>query len=184
MNILVIIHNNFNETELVSTIAVLSKTNKCYFTYYNPDYKMITGSNNLVKIETINEISIDDYDAVFIPGGPGAQLLRHDSTSLSIIKKFKNKKIWAICDAPNVLYEHKIISDTQNYSSFPSIGENKSFDSCGKNRNDDYVSIDNSIFELITGKCAGASVDFGLKILEMNFDKETFEKIRYNFLTK
>ncbi|TNK95900.1 glutamine amidotransferase, partial [Mycoplasmopsis pullorum] len=76
MNILVILHNNFNETELVSTIAVLSKTNKCYFTYYNPDYKMITGSNNLVKIETINEISIDDYDAVFIPGGPGAQLLR------------------------------------------------------------------------------------------------------------
>ncbi|MCU9936789.1 DJ-1/PfpI family protein [Mycoplasmopsis cynos] len=123
MNLLVIVEDNFKDVELVTPLTIFQTSQKFNkIDFYNPSLKIAKGVNGLAKIENIhNEININDYDMVFIPGGPGSQDLRKNLKSINIIKQLyekMNKKLVAICDAPNVLSEHKIIQN-EKFSSYP-----------------------------------------------------------------
>jgi len=64
---------------------------------------------NKVKVDkTVEEVSADDYDALFIPGGVGnADQLRGDENAVNLVREFatSGKPIAAICHAPWVLVE-------------------------------------------------------------------------------
>ncbi|WP_406615256.1 DJ-1/PfpI family protein [Mycoplasmopsis hyopharyngis] len=174
MNLLVLVHPHFNDIELVNTIACLKKANMLTkLTYYNPNHIQATGQYEIVTINLENEVDFSKYDALFIPGGKGAQELRKDQKSLAVIDKFiiDKKDIFAICDAPNVLYENGYL-DNFNYSSFPIPEiENKTV---GK-RNEDFVTCDG---KFITAKCAAAGLELGLTIVKEKVGEEKYLEVK------
>ncbi|WP_027120446.1 DJ-1/PfpI family protein [Mycoplasmopsis lipofaciens] len=172
MKILVLVHNNFNDIELTTTISCLQKTEKITkITYFNPKYKEAKGQYNIVELKLENDFNINEYDAIFIPGGKGAKELRNDKNSLTIINQFvkQNKFVLAICDAPNVLFENSIIKN-ENYSSFPIYNLK-----CGLNRNNNMVSVDS---KFITAKCAASAMEFGLEIVKIFFGENDYNKVK------
>lgn len=164
MNLLVLIHNKFNDIEYTTTLSIINSAklfNK--IVHYNKDAIIAEGQSFVSKVQTQNqELNLDDFDAIFIPGGAGAKELRSDKKALSIIKHFKdnNKYIFAICYAPNVLYENNIFNDETIYSSYP-LRNNFKF---GKNRNENIV---NTFQKIVTGRSPEAALYFGIEIVRL-----------------
>ncbi|UUD34931.1 DJ-1/PfpI family protein [Mycoplasmopsis caviae] len=173
MKLLVLTHPMFNDIELTTVIACLKRSSKVdKITFYNHKYKSASGQFGLCTLELENKVNLDEYDAIFIPGGKGAQELRKDPKSIEVIEYFikNNKKVCAICDAPNVLFENKLISNQVKYSSFPieSIVS-------GDGRNEQMVTVDKNI---ISGRCAASSMEFGLSLVKEFFGNKTYEAVR------
>ncbi|MBZ4195523.1 DJ-1/PfpI family protein [Mycoplasma tauri] len=175
MKLLVLVHNRFNDTELASVLSTFEKSGEFdEFTFYNPNYIKAQGQHGIINLSLENDFDFKSFDAIFIPGGAGAKELRNDKISLELIKKFKNdnKYIFAICDAPNVLYENGIIDDNMPYSSFPieSIDSNS-----GKLRNEELATCHEKIF---TGKSAASSITFALLIIKKLFGDYKYETLK------
>ncbi|MGL5617913.1 MAG: DJ-1/PfpI family protein [Metamycoplasmataceae bacterium] len=175
MKIITLILDGYQDIELTGVIGVLYKSGEIDVTYYNPDGNTnVFGTFNIGSIETISTYNVNDYDAIFIPGGRAALELRKNEKALSIVKDFVNndKYIIAICDAPNALYETKIITN-KKYASYP-IDEIDSKSSPLRQKND-HVMVDG---KYITGRGPGASIELGLKALEIMLSKEKSRKVR------
>jgi len=66
----------------------------------------------VVKIEkTVRDISADDFDALFIPGGYSPDKLRVDPGAVRFAKEFftKNKPVFAICHAAQLLITAQVL---------------------------------------------------------------------------
>ncbi|WP_338822859.1 DJ-1/PfpI family protein [Mycoplasmopsis felifaucium] len=172
MNLLVLVHSEFNDMELVDVLSVLNRTKDVNITFYNPESKEATGQHGIVSLKLVNKFKLNNFDAIFIPGGKGANFLRKDEKALNVIREFKenNKYIFAICDAPNVLYENDIITSENTYVSYPI--ENLL---AGKNRRVAYACADKKI---ITGKCPAAALTLGLLIIKVVFGDKLYEQIK------
>lgn len=166
MNLLVIVEEGFEDTELTGTLDLFHRANNLFnkTTFYNPLGIEAIGAHKIVKLQTTSNINVDEYDVLFIPGGPAAKSIRKNQIFLNLIAKFKNqnKLIIAICDAPNVLYENKFIDSKTKFSSFPINDSVKEI----SNRSKELVSISPDK-KLITGKCAAAVFDFALAVIEV-----------------
>ena len=174
MKLLVVVIEKFQEIELYGFLGSLKRSQKVEkITYWNPDgQNEVIGVNQIGSIKTeISNIDVNEYDAIFVPGGAACIALRTNKKAINLINKFveNDKWIFAICDGPNALYDNKIFID-KNYSSYPI--KNISLVS-GKNRNKNYVSVDG---KYITGKCPSASIDLGLKVIEILYGKELAQK--------
>ncbi|WP_373435009.1 DJ-1/PfpI family protein [Metamycoplasma equirhinis] len=178
MKLLILVHNNFNDIELGTAYYIFNTFGDFEkITIFNPNKNLTEalGQGNVLNLKIEHNVNLNEYDAIFIPGGSGAKILREDNVSLNIIRRFKdnNKYIFAICDAPNVLYENQIIDDQINYSSYP-LGENMQK---GKLRNENNVTVHDKI---ITGRCPAATFDFAISILYKLFDNKkvnNYEKL-------
>ncbi|WP_406617232.1 DJ-1/PfpI family protein [Mycoplasmopsis adleri] len=175
MKLLVLVHENFNDMELTTVLSVLNKSKEFEtVVYFNPNLKIATGQHGVVTLNLVNDVNYDDFDAIFIPGGQGAKLLRNDPTSIEIIKRFKekNKYIFAICDAPNVLYENGIIDNQIVYSSYPIPNIEHS---SGALRSKAFACVQGKMF---TGKCPAAALTLGLAIIKILFGEAKFEVVK------
>ncbi|VEU59543.1 DJ-1/PfpI family protein [Mesomycoplasma neurolyticum] len=163
---LVLIHDKFQDYELIAVLSTVIKAK----TFENIDFynfkntKVFTGQFNLVNIKNTifgSDLNIDDYEAVFIPGGQGAQLLRQDKKAFEIVEKFiKNDKwVFAICDAPNALFENNVFSSETKYTAYPIKDHIK-----GKNYVPENVVVDNKI---VTARSPITAIELGLKIVEI-----------------
>ncbi|MBU5467441.1 type 1 glutamine amidotransferase [Virgibacillus sp. MSJ-26] len=70
--------------------------------------KEVTGKNKeaTVKIDKgIDDVNVDDFDALFIPGGFSPDMLRADDRFVKFAKKFMDddKPVFAICHGPQLL---------------------------------------------------------------------------------
>lgn len=93
----------------------------------------------------IADASVDDYDALVIPGGQiNPDLLRVDADVLALVRKFADsgKIIAAVCHAPWVLIEAGIVKDREmtSYHSIKTDVEN-----AGANWVDKSVAVSNGI---------------------------------------
>jgi protease I len=61
--------------------------------------------------KSFNEISIDDFDAVFVPGGYSPDKLRVNEVAVRFIKDFVNsgKPVFSICHAPQLLITAQVL---------------------------------------------------------------------------
>lgn len=176
MKLLVLLHDKFNDVEFVSVLSCLIRTGKLEkITYYNPVLKHVKGQYGLVEKDLTNEFNYDDYEVIFIPGGASAKELRKDQKSLELIRRFSddNKYLFSICDAPNVLYENKIIKEDEPYSSYPFDGM-----TCSAKRSDALVTKTND--KTLTGKSAAAGIELGLQIVKVLFGEETYQTTKFN----
>ncbi|VEU76272.1 DJ-1/PfpI family protein [Mycoplasmopsis columboralis] len=175
MKVLVILENKFNDVELVTPLSCLRRADESVeIDYFNPELTSVSSQYGVITIHNVkNSVNINDYDLLFVPGGPGAQSLRTDEVSLEMIKKFPNK-IAAICDAPNTLREHDIIDETIQYSAYPSSWA-KEFRS--NNYQQSYVTNLLSTNKLITARCADAAMQLGYELVNHFYGAEGLEKV-------
>ncbi|MGL4343013.1 MAG: DJ-1/PfpI family protein [Metamycoplasmataceae bacterium] len=184
MKILTLVLPNYQDIELNSFIGSLNMSEKLELVdYYNPDQlDNIFGSNKIGSIKmTKNKINVEDYDALYIPGGAMAIELRKNQKALDVVREFikKNKYVVAHCDSPNALYDSGIFVD-KKYISYP-ITNDKSYFSPKRLTDDSLVCVDE---KYISGRGPWASLELGLKTIEILISKEMSEITRNRLFGK
>ena len=112
---------------------------------------------------TIDDVNMDDYDAVVFVGGLGSSVYFDNARAHEIAKSFfeKNKVTAAICIAPNTLAQAGVL-EGKRVTSYPSVKgdiEAKSGEYTGSD-----VEADGNV---ITASGPPAAREFGKKIVEM-----------------
>jgi 4-methyl-5(b-hydroxyethyl)-thiazole monophosphate biosynthesis len=112
-----------------------------------------------------------DFDLLFIPGGPGVKALRADGRAAQLGKDFaaKDKVVSAICAAPTVLKDAGLLEGKHFTAHFsvreelpPGLVEDERVVRDGK---------------LITSRGAGTAVEFGLALVETLFGAEKSKEV-------
>ncbi len=172
MKILAIITDGFEELEAVGTIALLRRA-KLDVTIACIDKTSCTGrySMTLKGLVDWRDINIEDYDMLFLPGGPEYIEEENNPTFLSVVKSFfsHDKYIAAICAAPTIL-GHLGLLKGKKYTCFTSMNED-----FGGTYIDQYVVRDG---KLITGRSCAASIDLALLIIETLLGEDALNNIK------
>lgn len=157
MKILCIINNGFEESETICPIDILKRAGHSITVSSNT--KKTIGAHNIIfdELELLKDIDTSNYDLLLLPGGPHYKENLKDKLYLDTILKFKDKAIAAICASPTILGYLGLLK-MKKYTCFPPMNE----DFLGTFTNE-AATIDGNI---ITGRSAGASLEFGYKILE------------------
>jgi len=180
MKIALIVKDGFEELEALGIVDMARRLNiQCDIFGFDKEY--MTGSNN-IQIKTdfdFNQID-ESYDALVLPGGPGAIALRDDDKVIALIRKYNenNKVIAAICAAPIVLEKAGVIKG-KIVTCYPGI-ENELISAIYKEA---IVMVDGNI---VTGKGPAATFAFAFAVLEtLGVDtKDLRESTQYSYLIK
>lgn len=181
--VLVFISNGTEEVEVLSVVDVLRRgnveVNLCSATGEN----LITSSHN-VKILTdsiIEDINVDEYDCVVIPGGiPGASNLRDNEKVIDTIKKFnvENKICAAMCAGPIALAKADVVNG-KKATSFPADPFSNPLKEMGALYSQNIVETDSNI---ITARGPATAIYFGLSILENLTSKDKRDEVAKGLL--
>ncbi|MFL5908456.1 MAG: type 1 glutamine amidotransferase domain-containing protein [Solirubrobacterales bacterium] len=134
-----------------------------------PDAGQIQAFNHLDKADTfdvdrtVSEVSVDEYDALAIPGGvANPDNLRTDKDAVRLVREFfaGGKPVGAICHAPWMLVEADVV-DGRKLTSFPSIQTDVR--NAGGNWVDEEVVVDSG---LVTSRKPDDLPAFNAKIIE------------------
>ncbi len=150
-NIAILVADGFEDTELIGAID--------YWTREKIDFELISIQNKtevkgsyFAKIDTkpLDEINLDHFENLFIPGGKAVSLFKVFNKTNNIITDFynQNKGVFAICAAPSLLYDAGILND-KKFTSWPGLNI---IESTGA-----IFEVDNNI---ITGRDYLATMDF------------------------
>ncbi len=123
----------------------------------------LAGTTNFEKLA-------EDFDALFIPGGPGVWPLLEDGNAEKIAAEFakKGKFIAAICAAPLILNAAKLLENKRISAHFCTWSELPSANLCPA------VVRDGN---LLTGRGPGAAFAFGIAFVEALNGNAVAEKI-------
>jgi 4-methyl-5(b-hydroxyethyl)-thiazole monophosphate biosynthesis len=166
MKILVLVGDYFEDTELISPVDVWKRHDEIVEVVSMMGRKNVT-SKCLFPIETnltFEEIEnkLDQFDMLFIPGGPGSfKILAFDERLNTTIKYFveHNKVVTAICAAPMLIGRLGYFSN-RNYTVYPGF-ENQIL---GGTYHREKGVVEDGNF--ITGKSMYYSIEFALKVIE------------------
>lgn len=117
-----------------------------------------------IKVDKkLEEIDLESYDLVFLPGGPGTSNYYNFPEFLNTIKiMYEAKKyVTSICAAPSVFAKLNILKN-RNAISFPTFQH--FLIEGGATLVDQNVVVSDNV---ITGRAAFAAIDFGLKLVEV-----------------
>lgn len=175
--VLVFLADGFEEIEGLTIVDYLRRVDISLDTVSIKDDLYVKAAHDVIikADKSIDDINLDDYTALYIPGGTkGAERLRDDKRVIDIVKKFDQDKkiIAAICAGPIVLERAGIVSD-KKVVSHPSVEED--LKNIGKYEKDELVVRDSNI---LTSRGAGASIYLALKLIEKISGKDTKEKLK------
>jgi protein deglycase len=178
MKVLVPLAPGFEEIEAITIIDVLRRAEIDITTLFlekNP----VPGSHDISILgdADIDEINPEDYNFIILPGGmPGSINLNNDKRVINLIQNIYDREgyIAAICAAPLVFGEAGLLKE-KNATCYPGFEERLLG---AKYLNEPVVVHDN----IITGKGAGCSLDFALKIVEIISGKEKALTLRKNMM--
>ncbi|GAA0712303.1 DJ-1/PfpI family protein [Paraclostridium ghonii] len=177
--ILVLLATGFEEIEALSVVNVLRRANvSCDMGTLDSDY--VKGTHNIeIKSDVnINNIDIDEYDGVVLPGGlPGAYNLRDSKKVREIVQKLNNDKkiIGAICAAPEALESFDILNG-KKCTSYPGFIQEKN--------NVEYIENEMVVEDenIITSRGPATAIEFALEILrKLGYEKE-YKEIKEGML--
>lgn len=178
---LIFLANGSEETEAITVVDLLRRAN--ITVKIAGDNELVTCSRGVkiipdILIEQVDEI--DEYDVVILPGGnSGVSHLAENIYVQNILKKYFNKRILiaAICAAPSILIENKIINKKTHFTGFPSLkDEFPNF-----NYIDEIVVYDTER-NILTSQALGTSIPFALAIIELIIDKITANRIKMEII--
>lgn len=172
---LILLANGFEDCEALITIDLLRRAKiNLDLVSLTSDKTVLTSSNIYMNAEYhINDITIDDYDFLIIPGGKAVFNYHLESeTTKSIVEHFMNKKalVACICAAPMILGRNGYLKGLP-FTCFPTCEENH-FGGIYL-PNEEVVVVDN----IITSKAMGTTFAFGYEIIKYLTDQETADKI-------
>ena len=172
MKLLTIIEQGYEELECVGACALLLR-GEVEIDIYTVDNTEATGrfGITLSHLHDMKDADLTGYDGILIPGGPHYKKIEANTRVREMVDYFlKNEKVVAaICAAPTVLGRWGYLKG-KKYTCFTSMN-----DDFGGTYIDEYAVTDGN---LITGRSAAATIDFGFAILEKLCGKEHADKIK------
>lgn len=160
--VIVFLANGFEETEAIAPIDILRRANIDVLTA-GIGGKHITSSHGItVECDIMaDKIPFEQLEMVFLPGGKeGTNNLEASKDVQNCLDYATKHNLWiaAICAAPSIL-GHKGLLNGKNATCYPGF----------ERQLENAIISDLSVVwdgKVITGKGAGISIDFGLKLLE------------------
>ncbi|KON33412.1 hypothetical protein AC477_01600 [miscellaneous Crenarchaeota group-1 archaeon SG8-32-1] len=176
VKVLVFLATGFEEIETVTIVDVLRRAG-LEVVLTGLSNKVVEGAHSMkiVRDRSIDDVKIDDFDAVIVPGGnPGYKNLRKDSRVIELIKMaFESKKmIAAICAAPAVLSDAGVLNG-KFCTIYPGM-ENELENGRGISKQD-IVVVDGN---LITSQGPATALPFALIIVEKLAGKQIAESVK------
>lgn len=171
---LILLADFFEDSEAIITIDLLRRAKIDVDLVSIKDTKELTTQSNIKVLAdmTIDEIVLDDYEFMILPGGKAVFNTHLESEiTKGCIYHFvlENKLVAAICAAPSVLGVMGLLQG-KNYVCFPGC-ENIEF---GGNLKTDECVTDGNI---ITAKAAGSTFMFAHAIIKYLKSKELADQI-------
>ncbi len=164
----------FEETEAVAPVDLLRRAGAGVKTV-GIGGQHITGVNGIEVTADIadTQISVDDMEMVVLPGGvPGTNNLENSPIVRASIQYCvqNGKKVAAICAAPSILGHMGLLS---GHSAVCYPGYEKELS--GAKIASEPVCVSGNF---ITARGAGVAIPFGLKLVEVLFDKQKANEIK------
>lgn len=157
--ILCLLTTGFEELEAVGTIALLRRAN-IQVDIVSLQSPTTAGRFDIAITNTkqLTDIQKEDYDGIFIPGGPHVKEMEASKDVQDLLNHFISAKklVATICAAPTIL-GHMGHLKGKNYTCFTAMNE----DFQGSYQNQ-YVAIDDNF---ITGRSVCATIDFGFALI-------------------
>lgn len=126
----------------------------------------------IVADKSIDSCLNETYDLIVLPGGmPGAEHLRDSAELTALLKRqhAENRYLAAICASPVVVLQHHGLLDGLRATCHPALfGELK-------NGVNERVVVDKNC---ITSQGPGTAIEFGLKLVEILFNKDRAAKLK------
>lgn len=160
------------ELEAVTLIDLLRRANITVITASLTEQRQIKASRGvqLVADVMLEDIMLDDFDMIVLPGGqPGTDHLNDDPRIHAILKRLvqADKAIAAICAAPLVLASAGLL-EGKSATCYPGVLTKNDWSNISVK--EDAVVIDGNV---LTSKGPGTAIDFALAIIEYLVDKPT-----------
>lgn len=182
MNILVLITNGSEDSELVGTTSLLKRAGiETTLLAFNSE-SYVTCSHGIkiipnMNINNANTANLYRYDGLFLPGGgAGSKELRENEKALDIVRHYAKEKkpIFAICGAPSILGAAGVMRGRRFtcYDSFEVYVKE------GAYVKENVVKDIN----IITAKSVNYVTEFGLTIIEYLISKAKKEEVSKQIL--
>jgi protease I len=150
--ILMITEDEFNDTEVLYALYRLVEEGY-EVTVATLEGGEVAGYNSapIKKTIPLEEVNVDDYAALYIPGGDAPEKLREEEIVQETVKKFaeQEKLIGAICHGPQILASAGLL-DGKEMTAYPELSEEMK--EAGANFVDQPVVVDGN---LITARVPG-----------------------------
>jgi 4-methyl-5(b-hydroxyethyl)-thiazole monophosphate biosynthesis len=174
MKAMVFLADGFEEIEAIAPIDIMRRAGIEVTTISVTTTKEVRGAHDiLLQADCLfDESDFSNADLLFLPGGmPGTKNLEaHDGLKQLLLKHAnEGKKLAAICAAPSILGKLGLLKGKEAVC-FPGFEETLK----GAILSDKKVVQSGNI---ITGKAAGAAVEFGLKLVENLKGKSAAEQV-------
>ncbi|HAQ07736.1 MAG TPA: protease, partial [Bacillus bacterium] len=106
--------NMFEDIEYLEPSRAFTEAGHEVTTIEKEKGKTVTGKQEKAEVkidESIDDVSPEDFDALFIPGGFSPDLLREDERFVKFAKSFMDEKkpVFAICHGPQLLLTAKTL---------------------------------------------------------------------------
>ncbi len=164
----------FEEIEAISIIDVLRRGGLDLVTISVSGMEDVEGSHGVIVKSDALFFSIDysEYDLFILPGGPGTENLKKHEGLCDLLVQVHNegKRIAAICAAPSVLGEMKIL-EGKMATCYPGYEEELK----GAHVLNQEIVRDGNV---VTGKGPGVSMKFAFEILKDYLEPEAIEELK------
>lgn len=158
--VLCILESGFEEIEAIAPVDLLRRAG-IKVVMAGVSNIEITGKSGIrIHAEAwLTDLSEDDFDALFLPGGPAVMELRNNAEVIGLIRAFHaaGKPIAAICAAPLLLKDAGVLSGERITAHFSTVGELPGITGGRVERE----------ANLLTSRGAGTAIDFGLAFVAM-----------------
>ena len=178
MKVAVYFGTGYEEIEALAVVDILRRGNvEVIMVGVNGNSVVSSRGVSINMDQTINEVDHSTIDMMVLPGGvPGVNHLEENPILIEQLKLFKMQNKWlaAICAAPSILGKHDLL-EGEVATCYP--GYEKYLLGC--HYKEDGVVVSNRI---VTGKGAGYSISFALKLLEIIKGESVANKVREGML--
>lgn len=176
MKVATFLTDGFETVEALAVVDILRRAG------IDVEIVSITGKRTVVSAQKIaveadrlfNDTAFDEFDLLFLPGGPGHTAYFDHEQMLEVLKKHfsKNKRIAAICAAPSVLGKLGMLRGRKAIA-FP--GFENELEGAEIQTAPVRVVTDGNV---TTSRGMGTSIDLGLEIVRLMMGEEKAEELR------
>jgi protein deglycase len=170
MNALVLLADGFEEIEAVTIVDVLRRA-EITVTTASLGKSPVTGSHGIALLADrgLDDVSISDFDALVLPGGPGAQHLKEDARVQSLLKQAASaeKTVAAVCAAPIALEAAGLLTG-RRATSYPG------HELPSARYSEERVVVDGNI---VTSRGPGTALEFSLSLVEKLVGADVRERL-------
>ncbi|WP_411826240.1 DJ-1 family glyoxalase III [Luteolibacter sp. AS25] len=168
--VICLLENGFEELEVIAPVDLLRRA-EVEVVIAGVSGGEVTGRCGVRILADANfaEVSQEDFDMLFLPGGPAVMELRKNTSVMDFISNFQGdaKLVAAICAAPLLLKDAGIL-EGKRFTAHSTTREELP-ESTGES-----VEVDG---EVITSRGAGTAVEFGLKLVEILCGKVAADEV-------